>query len=140
MPNGGDVHLFDFKLSDSAPSPYEGTEYPHGANEEIQIRRIKLTKSGTLFDSDISNIRLVNLGTGYVLQTLAAPTVGSIEFNLSVDDSKPDRCVMVSWHSYGVVVEITNSVFGSVQLSIESAGDIDAYDYRNDTRVATITL
>ena len=84
------VRIFEFTLDNKAPSSYEGTIYTHGPFEEIQVRRITFTQIGSMKDGGYSNLRLVNLDTGYVLQTLTAPTNKTFEFNLDVNASKPD--------------------------------------------------
>ena len=134
------ITIFEFKLEDTAPSPYEGTGYTHSPYEEIQIRRIKFTQTGSARDNDYSNIRLINSDTGYVYQSIPAAANGIIEFNLDVDGSEPDYGVLVSWHTYKVVAAIASSAAGKkIGLKIRRAADIDAFDYRNDARVALIS-
>jgi hypothetical protein len=134
------VRIFEFMLDDKAPSPYEGTIYTHGPFEEIQVRRIMFTQIGSMKDGDYSNLRLVNLDTGYVLQTLSAPTNGTFEFNLDVDASEPDYGVLVSWHTYAVIATIKPPTHTrTMKVNIKSVDDIDAFDYRNDIRVALIS-
>jgi hypothetical protein len=91
-------------------------------------------------DGGYSNLRLVNLDTGYVLQTLTAPTNKTFELNLDVNASEPDWGVLVSWHHYAVIATInppTNTK--TMRVEIKSVNDIDAFDYRNDIRVALIS-
>ena len=134
------VKIFEFTLDDKAPSPYEGTIYTHGPFEEIQVRRILFTQNGSMKDSDYSNLRLVNLDTGYVFQTLSGPTNGTFEFNLDVDGSEPDYGVLVSWHKYAVIASINSPNHPkTMRVGIRSTDDIDAFDYRNDVRVALIS-
>ena len=134
------VKIFEFTLDDKAPSPYEGTIYTHGPFEEIQVRRILFTQNGSMKDSDYSNLRLVNLDTGYVFQTLSGPTNGTFEFNLDVDGSEQDYGVLVSWHKYAVIASINSPNHPkTMRVGIRSTDDIDAFDYRNDVRVALIS-
>ena len=133
------VRIFEFQLDDKAPSPYEGTIYTHGPNEEIQVRRIKFTQIGTIRTNEYSNIRLVNLDTNYILQTLPAPSGNTFEFNLTVDGSKPDYGVMVSWHTYALVASVNATHHRTIKTVIKNRNNIDAFDYRNDARVALIS-
>lgn len=134
------VKIFGFTLDDKAPSPYEGTIFTHGPYEEIQVRRMKFTQEGTIKDTEYSNLRLVNLDTGYILQTIPFPIDKKFEFNLEVDPSEPDFGVLVSWHRYAVFASIDNlPKKRTMKTFIKRRDDINAYDYRNDVRVALIS-
>ncbi len=136
---GDDVKVFSFTLSDNAQSPYEGTSFTHAENEEIQIRKLRLVKKGSINNNSISSIKLIDSNTGYVLQSIDSITDGAVVFDLEIDSSKPDWGVMVSWKSYSVVVSISDNTSGTISFSIEDENDVAAYDYRNDSRKATIT-
>lgn len=134
------VKIFEFALDDKAPSPYEGTIFTHGPYEEIQVRRIMFAQVGPIEDGEYSNIRLVSLDTGYVYQTLSSSTNGTFEFNLDVDSTEPDYGVLVSWHRYAVIASINSPMHKrTMRVNIRSTDDIDAFDYRNDARVALIS-
>lgn len=113
------------------------------ADEKIGITRIKFKNSGTFHDVYLVNIRLINSRTDSVVATVDTPVDKVIEFEMAADSAKPDNGLAVSGETYYIYAYILTPSFGSVkpkiQLDIESASDIDAFDYNDLTRVANIT-
>ncbi|MEK9170672.1 MAG: hypothetical protein AAB674_03455 [Patescibacteria group bacterium] len=113
------------------------------ADEKIGITRIKFKNTGTLADSNLANIQLINSKTDKVVATVDTPVNKVIEFKMAYDASKSDNGLVVSGETYYIYAFILTPNIGElkpkIQLDIESVFDISAFDYNDLTRVAVIT-
>jgi len=118
-------------------------EFKLTADEKIGITRIKFKNNGTFSDAYLANIQLINSKTEKVVATVDTPVDKIIEFKMTWDSIKPDNGLVVSGETYYIYAYILTPNIGQlkpkIQLDIELASDISAFDYNDLTRVANVT-
>ena len=117
-------------------------EFRFTADEKIAIEKLRFVNNGTLLDYYVRNIRLINSTTGQIIARLDAPVSGVSEFIMNVDSAKPNKGLVVSGELYAIICDILTPNYGAVrptiQLNLQTAADIAAFDYGDLSRVATI--
>lgn len=117
-------------------------EFRFTAQEKLAIKRLKFKNNGTLADGYIVNLRLVHSNSGRELAKSDQPTNGIIDFVLKEDATKPDNGLMVSGSTYYIATTVITPSYGAtrpfIRLDLESSASIEAFDFDDLTRKATL--
>ncbi|MDP3729361.1 MAG: peptidoglycan-binding domain-containing protein [bacterium] len=118
-------------------------EFKFSAQEKIGISRFRLTNEGTLTDQFFANVQLFNTATNEVLAVVDGVVNGIIEFKMPQNDAKKNKGFMVSGELYYITTTIITPNYGAVKpyakFDLKAVSDIDAFDYDNPARKATIS-